>query len=217
MGFTLEAVKYRHILDIPALTIPDRQVTCLVGESGSGKTTLLRLLNNLISPDQGRVLYNGQDVEDLDPLELRRRVLMLPQAPSVFPGTVADNLRLGCELSEAPPPDHCQLAAALSLAKLDKPLDADAENLSGGEKQRLALARVLLLQPEVLLLDEPSTALDEETERLVLEGVVGFARRKEIALVMVTHATAVAGVHGDTVITVQGGRVANVRGRADHE
>ncbi|MBO8127495.1 MAG: ATP-binding cassette domain-containing protein [Firmicutes bacterium] len=211
MGFILEGVKYKDILDIDRLELLDKQVTCIVGESGSGKTTLLRLLNNLISADSGRVTYQGINVDETDPVELRRKIAMLPQIPTIFPGTVGDNLRLGLDFAGQDQVPEETLLEALEMAKLRKSLTSDAADLSGGEKQRLALARILLLRPEVLLLDEPSSALDDETEKLVIESIVEHTRKREITLIMVTHSKAVAETFGDTVVTIHNGRVAGIK------
>ena len=207
MNFTLENIKYKEILDIPYLALTGPGVTCIVGESGSGKTTLLKLLNNLISPDQGQVLYNEVNLEELDPVQLRRQVVMFPQNPSIFPGSIQDNLQLGLEFAGKPLPSVTELNHALDLANLEKPLDAGVEELSGGEQQRLALARLFLLEPEVLLLDEPSSALDDTTEVLVLNSINNFAQSREITLIMVTHSKAVANKYAETIITIHNGQV----------
>ncbi len=207
MNFILENVKYRQILDIPYLSLTGPGVTCIVGESGSGKTTLLKLLNNLISPDQGQVLYNEVNLEALDPIQLRRQVIMFPQNPSIFPGSIQDNLHLGLEFAGKPLPSVTELNHALDLANLEKPLEAGVEELSGGEQQRLALARLFLLEPEVLLLDEPSSALDDATEVLVLNSINDFAQSREITLIMVTHSKAVANKYAETIITIHNGQV----------
>jgi len=149
MAFQLEQVKYKDILKIDKLQIPETKITCIIGESGSGKTTLLRLLNNLISPDEGSIFYKGRNIEDIDPIQLRREVVMLPQNPTVFSGSVKDNLLIGLEFAEKDKVRDEVLSEILRLAQLDKPLSTIASTLSGGEKQRLALARIMLLEPEV--------------------------------------------------------------------
>lgn len=211
MGFILENIRYKNILEIDRLTLPDQRMTCIVGESGGGKTTLLRLLNNMITPDAGQVLYNGTSLEEMDPVALRRKVLMLPQSPTVFPGSIQDNLLAGLKFSGLPAAAEPGQVQALDRVKLEKSLDTDASTLSGGEKQRLALARILLMQPEALLLDEPSSALDEETEKQVIKGVVEFARERRITVIMVTHTRAVAKAFGEIIVTVGNGRVAEVK------
>jgi len=205
--FKLLGVKYKSILDIGELDIPEGKVTCITGESGSGKTTLLRLLNNLVSCDEGKIIYNGRDMTHINPVELRREVVMLPQTPVVFEGSIKDNLLIGLKFSEKPPADDTKLAEAMKMSHLDKNLSDNAEKLSGGEKQRLTLARVILLDPRVLLLDEPSSALDEGTERIVIENVVNYARTAGKTLVMVTHSKEIARAFGEYLIEISRGKV----------
>jgi len=212
MGFTLDSVTYKGIISIDRLEIPGGKVTCVVGESGSGKTTLLRMLNNLVSPEKGTVYYKGENVANLDPVHLRRSVVMLPQNPVVFPGSVADNLMIALEFADKSLAKDEDLAGILETVMLQKKLSDDPTEFSGGEKQRLALARVLHLEPEALLLDEPSSALDERTEGEVIESVVNFARRRRLTLVMVIHSRELAERFADTLVTVKDGKVFTDKG-----
>ena len=212
MGFTLDGVTYKGIISVDRLEIPEGRVTCIVGESGSGKTTLLRMLNNLVSPEKGSVYYKGENVAGLDPVELRRSVVMLPQNPVVFQGSVADNLMIAREFAGKSPAKDEALAGILKTVKLQKKLSDDPTEFSGGEKQRLALARVLILEPEALLLDEPSSALDEHTEGEVIGSVVDFVRRRELTLVMVVHSRELAMRFADTLVTVKNGKAFTDKG-----
>ena len=183
-----------------SLAIPSGS-TALVGPSGSGKSTLLRLLNRLADPDEGSVRFHGTDVRELDPLELRRRVGLVPQLPAPVAGTVADNVcfgpRLHGEQVDPEPP--------LRLAGLDPSFaDRDASRLSVGEQQRVMLARALALEPEVLLLDEPTAALDEDAKQAVEETLAGLPA---VSLVLVTHERAQAERLADRVIRLEGGRI----------
>ncbi|MCX7921706.1 MAG: ATP-binding cassette domain-containing protein [Clostridia bacterium] len=200
--FLLEGIKYKGILDINKLTIPEKMVTCIIGESGSGKTTLLRLLNNLISSDEGEIFFKGTNIKEMSPMELRRRVVMLSQVPAIFGGTIKDNLLIGLRFSDKPQVSDDKLREILRLVHLDKDINEEAEKMSGGEKQRLALGRVILLQPEVFLLDEPSSALDENTERIVVERLVKYVKENEKTMVMVTHSREIASTYADNIIEI---------------
>lgn len=205
--FQIRDLKYKHILDIKELEIPGQRITCIVGQSGSGKTTLLRMLNKLISPDSGNILYNDENLKEIDSICLRRKVVMLSQTPVIFNGTIRDNLQIGLKLAEKPEAADSELLEILEKVHLKKALDENADKLSGGEKQRLALGRVILLKPEVLLLDEPSSALDEETEQLIIESVVEFSKRNNRTLIMVTHSKKVADTFADNIIEIKEGKV----------
>jgi len=215
--FFLQGVKYKNILDIASLQIPKNKVTCILGESGSGKTTLLRLLNKMISCDAGYILYNGTNIDDINPIELRRSVVMLPQSPAIFPGSVKENLLIGLKFSEKPPVGDDVLAGILQMVHLSKDINENAEKLSGGEKQRLTLGRILLLDPEVFLLDEPSSALDEETADLVVRKLVDHTRQAGKSLVMVTHSRKIAGDFSEEIIEIKNGRPIERKGDTNYE
>lgn len=172
----------RRILDQVTASIPAAGITVVSGPSGAGKTTLLRLCNRLEIPDAGVVRYRGQPLDELDPLSLRRRVGMVFQRPTPFPGTVADNLAVA-----RPQAGTAEMSAALERVALDPGLlGQEARTLSGGELQRVCLARTLVTQPETLLLDEPTSALDEQP-KLVFEDTARALAAQGITLVWVTH------------------------------
>ncbi|HET7579676.1 MAG TPA: ATP-binding cassette domain-containing protein, partial [Bacillales bacterium] len=120
--FSLKGVTYKDILDIDTLEIHENQTTGLIGESGSGKSTLLKLLNHMISPDQGEVLFNGEPINKINAVELRRQVVMLAQQPALFGDTVKENLQAGLEFSERAPASDEQMKEALEKANLHKNL-----------------------------------------------------------------------------------------------
>ena len=183
------------------LAIPSAS-TAIVGPSGSGKSTLLRLLNRLADPDEGAVRFHGTDVRELNPLDLRRRVGLVPQLPAPVPGSVADNVCFGPRLHGR----EVDVERPLRLAGLDPSFaERDASKLSVGEQQRVMLARALALEPEVLLLDEPTAALDEDAKRAVEDALGSLS---EISLVIVTHDEAQAERLASHLIRLEGGRVA---------
>jgi putative ABC transport system ATP-binding protein len=183
--FSLESVGLsrggRRILDGLSAELEGDAVSVL-GPSGAGKSTLLRLLNRLADPDEGRVLFHGRDVRELDVLELRRRAVLVPQLPALRPGTVAENVALGPSLAGR----TADVPRALDAAGLDRSMaDRPAKDLSVGEQQRVMLARAMALEPEVLLLDEPTSALDEAARDAVERSLQGL--RGQVAIVLVTH------------------------------
>ncbi len=211
--FEIKNVKYKDIIFIDNLEIRGGEVTCILGKSGGGKTTLLKLLNHLYSYDTGSIVFKGDELKEVDPINLRRQVVMLGQSPTIFSGTVRDNLLVGSKFHGISPNDS-QLLDTLKKVYLDIDLDADASNLSGGEKQRLALGAVLLLKPEIMLLDEPSSALDEDTEKFIIDMVVNYIKKKKGTLIMVTHSGEIAREYADRIIRVDKGRITdkNVEG-----
>jgi putative ABC transport system ATP-binding protein len=193
----------RRAVDGFTAEISSGGITVVFGPSGSGKSTLLRLCNRLEVPSSGRVLLNGDDLARLDPLALRRRVGMVFQRPTPFPGTVRDNL-----LAASPAASEHQLETALMRAALDASwLDRDAKSLSGGEAQRVCVARTLVTDPDVLLLDEPTSALDEQAT-LVLEKAVCELTRHGISAIWVTHDAAQLRRVADRIVRIERGRYA---------
>jgi len=179
--------------------------TAVLGPSGSGKSTLLRLLNRLADPDSGTVRFHGRDVRELDVLDLRRRVGLVPQLPAPLPGTVAENVRAGPALCGR----EADVARTLELAGLDPAYaERDSERLSVGEQQRLMLARALALEPEVLLLDEPTSALDEAARDGVERTIRGLVERPGTSTVLVTHDRAQARRLSQRTIELRAGRLA---------
>lgn len=188
-------------LDGLTAAIPGRGVTAVFGPSGSGKSTLLRLCNRLELSTSGRASFYGADIAGIDPLWLRRRVGMCFQRPTPFPGTVAENLR-------AADPDASDARLRETLARVALTgswLDRDVAALSGGEAQRVCLARTLMAQPQVLLLDEPTSAVDTEAAE-VIERAVRELAADGIPALWVTHNSAQLERAADRVLRLESGR-----------
>jgi phosphate transport system ATP-binding protein len=187
------------------VSLPVRQgeVLALIGASGSGKTTMLRSLNRLTEITEGaaragRIALDGTDIHDLEVNDLRRRVSMVFQQPNPFPMSIYDNVayslaeqspergrrrrRRSAELGQAV---EEALRRAGLLDEVAGDLDRSALRLSGGQQQRLCIARALAAQPEVLLLDEPCSALDPLSTAIIEELIIGL--RESVAVVIVTH------------------------------
>jgi putative ABC transport system ATP-binding protein len=169
-------------LDGVSLCFEADGIHVVVGESGSGKSTLLRLLNRLEVPTSGTVAFRGDDISALDPLRLRRQVGMVFQRPTLFPGTVLDNLRVAA-------PDLDEDAAGELCTRVGLPADLLSrigDDLSGGEAQRACLARSLAAEPDVLLMDEVTSSLDRRATR-VLEDRTQELAAAGTPIVWVTH------------------------------
>jgi ABC-type Fe3+/spermidine/putrescine transport system ATPase subunit len=205
--FELEGVTYSRSGKVVLRDINSRipvGASCIVGPSGSGKSTLLRLLNRLADPDAGRVLYEGTDVRERDPLALRREVSLVPQLPALIEGTVHENVAYGPRLAG----HSFDTRSCLELAGLDPEFEGrDASKLSVGEQQRVMLARALALEPRVLLLDEPTSALDKAARDAVESTLQRLRARTAISLVLVTHDTEQARRLAEYVVRIDRGRV----------
>lgn len=207
--FEFHNLKFEDIISIDSLTINRNEVTCIVGPSGSGKSTLLRLINKMISPTSGYISLDGKDIADIDSVSYRRMVPMLSQSPITFPGTIRDNLLIGRKFQEKSSVSDKELNDALSKVKLNMDLDEKIDNLSGGEKQRISIARLTLLDSEIYLLDEPSSALDDVTEDFVTETMVDMARHTNKTIIYITHSNAMANKYSDRLIRIVDGKVSH--------
>ncbi|HCP76280.1 MAG: hypothetical protein CML16_01810 [Pusillimonas sp.] len=203
----------RTVLHNVTLKLRAGQPTCLIGSSGSGKTSFLRLLNRLESPVSGDIVFHGRPIEHYPVRQLRTRVGFAFQAPAMFEGTVADNLLMAARFAHGKitQEDRDRVSEVLVLADLNESYaQRDADQLSGGEKQRVALARTLMTRPEVLLLDEPTSALDPKSGSRLVE-----ALRKLVAsgvtVVMATHRLEEGEVLGGDTIVFEAGHVVEHR------
>ena len=184
-------------------------VTAVVGPSGSGKSTLLRCCNRLEVADEGTVRFRGTDVAALDVLQLRRRVAMVFQRPTAFPGTGRDNL-----LTANTTLDDLRATELLARVQLGPEfLDRNATELSGGEAQRLCLARALAVGPEVVLMDEVTSSVDP-TARRAIEDLARSLAASGIPVVWVTHDLGQARRLADATLVVVNGHIAD-RAEAD--
>jgi ATP-binding cassette subfamily B protein len=192
------------------LEVEAGEVLAVVGPSGSGKSTLADLMLRLIDPDAGRVLLDGHDLRHLALEDVRRHVALVDQEPFVFHATLAENLRYA-----RPEATDDELAAAVRAAGLapfvdrlpdgyDTPVGERGGTLSAGERQRIAIARAFLAQPAVLVLDEPTAALDPPTARQVLEGYAAIMRDR--TTIVVSHRLELAR-QADRVIVLDGAKV----------
>ncbi|NLV17211.1 MAG: phosphate ABC transporter ATP-binding protein [Syntrophomonadaceae bacterium] len=215
--FLLEKVGYeveasgtqgrQRILSDVGITIPAGQIFTITGPSGSGKSSLLYLLNLLRDPTTGVIFLDGQNMAEMNVLEVRRKVGIVFQKPFMFKGSVRENLLLGPKLkgseSRYSPED------LLEMMGLEREMARkEAILLSGGEQQRVSLARALANEPDVLLLDEVTSALDADSACSVEKLVKALCEEKGITVVWVTHDMEQLMRVGDNSLLLIDGRVA---------
>ena len=190
------------------LEIARGSFVALVGASGSGKSTLLKTVNRLVVPDEGAILFAGEDVGGLAAPALRRRIGYVFQSVGLFPHmTVAENIAIGPRLAHQPIGD-ARVAELLALVELE-PDHARRmpDALSGGQRQRVGVARALAAEPQLLLMDEPFGALDPVTRNALGRKVRELHDRLGLTTLMVTHDMAEALLLAERVLVMAGGRI----------
>ncbi len=178
----------RLVLSLPALQLARGETLALMGPNGAGKTSLLLALAGLLPLEAGEIYFDGQRLTRRNALALRRRLALVLQAPLLVDASVYDNVALGLRYRRLPRRE-VQRRASHWLDKLGVAHLANrrAHQLSGGEAQRVSLARAFALEPELLLLDEPFSALDEPTRQRLMADVRNLLRENDLSAILVTH------------------------------
>lgn len=170
-----------------SLTLNQGEFTLLTGPSGSGKSTLLKIIASLQTPTGGSILFKGEDITRIKPVTYRQQVSYCFQTPSLFGETVFDNLALPYQIRNKKVDEEVLRAWLKRVNLSENMLRKNIQELSGGEKQRVALLRNLQFLPEVLLLDEITSALDEENKLNINEIIASLVEQKHVAVLWVSH------------------------------
>lgn len=174
------------IIDDICLDVDKGDCISIIGESGGGKSTFLRLLADLISPSKGEIKYIGKNYLSYDPIELRRKISYCTQLPYLFRNTVKENLEFPFKIRKKEV-DKNRIKELLEVFNLDETyLSKDINSLSGGEKQRISLIRNLIFIPDILLLDETTSALDDDNA-IIVEKYIKKLNESGVTIIWVTH------------------------------
>lgn len=196
----------KTILNDISVSVKQQDFISIVGTSGSGKSTLLKLCSHLINPTCGDIFFNGKNLTDYCPIELRKNIAYCFQSPCLFGDTVMDNINFPFSIRNLKF-DNKRVHDLFSLFHMTTDyLDKEVRNLSGGEKQRIALIRSLIFSPEVLLLDEITSALDVNNSKIV-ENVIASLNKEGITVLWVTHNLEQSRRYANKLLTIEAGEI----------
>lgn len=190
------------ILDAVSFSLNAGEFKLITGPSGCGKSTLLKIISSLISPTRGDITFDGNNINQIQPEEYRKQVSYCFQTPSLFGNTVYDNLALPYQIRRQKPDEYRMKQDLARLMLPENLLLKNINELSGGEKQRVSLIRNMQFIPKVLLLDEITSALDEDNKRIVNEMIHQLVAQQNVAVLWVTHDKDEI-AHADDIIELQ--------------
>lgn len=200
-------------VDNVSFKIPEGKVTGIIGHTGSGKSTLCLMMNGLLKPTSGRVLFHGKDIhqKDVNLRDIRFKVGLVFQYPEyqLFEETVEKDIAYGPKnmgLSEEDIKERIQYAAHFTGLN-DELLKKSPFELSGGQKRRVAIAGLIAMDPEILVLDEPAAGLDPKGKSEILGGLCDFRRKRDNTLVIISHSMEDIGMYSDNIITMSKGKI----------
>ena len=199
------------VLNVDNLNFQEGKIYAIVGPNGSGKTTLLNILNLLEKPDEGQIFFYDQEItnkSNSDTLEIRRRMTLVNQDPFLFHSTVYDNIAYGLKIRSIPPKvQKSRIKSALNIVGLSGFKDRKANQLSGGEAQRVVIARALVIEPEVLFLDEPTANIDQKHIDIVERIIKKIKKEIKTTVIFTTHDLSQAYRLADEVISLLDGKI----------
>jgi ATP-binding cassette subfamily B protein len=219
VGFRHASAGTHALLDV-SFRAAAGETVAFVGPSGAGKTTLVKLLVGLYAPQQGRILYNGHDAGAVDLDALRERIGLVTQDTQLFSGTIRENLRFvnpnagDAECLDVLDKAACQGLLARAEKGLDTVIGEGGVKVSGGERQRLSIARALLRKPNLLVFDEATSSLDSLTEEEITGTIREVSRGRDLVTVLIAHRLSTV-MHADRIYVLERGKVAESGRHAD--
>lgn len=196
-------VVFQSMIRYPNIKIAKGKTTFIHGPSGCGKNTLLKLINGTTSPDSGEIFYKGNNIENIDTIDLRREILLVAQSVFLFTGTIEENFKKYYEYRDRDLPTKETMEKFLKICSAEFPLETRCETMSGGERQRVYIAIFLSFMPDVLMLDEPTSALDNTSSDIMMSNIKNFSKDNEMTTIVVSHYLTLAEKYGDEIIALE--------------
>ncbi len=200
-------LNFKNFIFYNDIHIMKGQINFLTGESGCGKSTLLKLFNRTENFSAGEILYKDSPITTMDTLDLRKEIKLISQTPFLFSGTIKDNFERFYDYCSYEALTTDQMNYFLNLTEAHFPLDMLCERLSGGEKQRVYIAICLSMKAEMIMLDEPTAALNSTLSIKVLTNIVAFVKKHHLTLLVVSHDQVLTEMFAEHVIHLSGGKI----------
>lgn len=199
----------RLILDVPHILIRRHEVVSLIGPNGAGKSSLFQVLACLEKPTEGQIFFRGRQAgPGRGSIDIRRQMAMVFQDPLLLNGSVYENVALGLKIRKAPRQEiQAKVPVWLQRFGIGHLARRNARSLSGGEAQRVSLARAFILEPEILFLDEPFSSLDAPTKVALMELLEEVIRSTQVTTLFVTHDAAEVPLYSSRVLVMENGRI----------
>ena len=196
-------VVFQSMIRYPNIKIAKGKTTFIHGPSGCGKSTLLKLINGTTSPDSGEIFYKGNNIENIDTIDLRREILLVAQSVFLFTGTIEENFKKYYEYRDRDLPTKETMEKFLKICSAEFSLETRCETMSGGERQRVYISIFLSFMPDVLMLDEPTSALDNTSSDIMMSNIKNFSKDNEMTTIVVSHYLTLAEKYGDDIIVLE--------------
>lgn len=194
---------FQSMIRYPDIKIAKGKTTFIHGPSGCGKSTLLKLINGTTSPDSGEIFYKGNNIENIDTIDLRREIILVAQSVFLFTGTIEENFKKYYEYRDRDLPTKETMGKFLKICSAEFSLETRCETMSGGERQRVYISIFLSFMPDVLMLDEPTSALDNTSSDIMMSNIKNFSKDNEMTTIVVSHYLTLAEKYGDDIIVLE--------------
>lgn len=185
--YSTDKIRVLDKIQYPEIKIEEKKFSFISGKSGCGKSTYLKMLNFTVIPNDGEIFYHGKNIKTYPVLSYRREVLLVPQEVFLLNSSIKDNFQFYYDAREQTHLTDEDMEKFLKICCIDFPIYADCKKLSGGERQRVFLAIFLSFAEKVILLDEPTAALDEKTSLALLTNIKNYCKQENITPICVCH------------------------------
>ena len=196
-------LNFKNLIYYPEIKIKKNTFSFIIGESGCGKSTYLKLLNGTNVSSGGNILFNGKNIKNIEILNHRKKVLLLPQEIFLFNGSIKENFDYYYSFIEKKNLSENEIKKFLEICCIELPISTNCSNLSGGEKQRVFISIFISFKPNILLLDEPNSSLDENISIKLFKNLKQFFKENNITSICICHNNKLVDMFSDNTIRLE--------------